>query len=125
LFAPIRCLAPLVVAAGCSAALAVAAPSGAASTCKLSIATARHMGPTYVTLLKVSGTSCATAIKVTKAFHRCRLKKGATARCTTKVQGYSCTEKRPASLKSALSFDGDVTCRRGGARVVHHYQQDT
>jgi hypothetical protein len=125
LLRPIRCLAPLVVAASCSAILATAGPSGAASTCKLSIATARHMGPTYVTGLKVSGTTCANAIKVTKAFHSCRLKTGVKGRCTTKVMGYSCTDKRPAALQSALSFDGDVTCKRGAARVVHHYQQDT
>jgi hypothetical protein len=83
------------------------------------------MGPTYVTVLKVSGTSCAAGIKVTKAFHSCRLKHGVKGRCTTKVQGYSCTDKRPAALQSTLSFDGDVTCKRGGARIAHHYQQDT
>jgi hypothetical protein len=125
LFRPIRRLAALVVAASCCAALTIPAASGAASTCKLSIATARHMGPTYVTVLKVSGTSCATGIKVTKAFHSCRRKHGVKGSCTKKVLGYSCTEKRPAALQSALSFDGDVTCKRGGARIMHHYQQNT
>ncbi len=72
----------------------------------------------------MTGVSCATGKKVVKAFHSCRLKHGKQGKCTSKVSGYTCTEKRPASLKSAFSFEGDVTCKSGSKRITHHYQQD-
>jgi hypothetical protein len=130
---PIRRIAPLAVAVLSAAVLAAPAASGAASTttCKLSAAKARHLGPTYVATpegqarFSVVGTSCASGEKVIKAFHACRLKKGKEGRCTTKVLGYSCTDKRPAALRSPLSFDGDVTCRSAAKRVTHHYTQNT
>jgi hypothetical protein len=121
----IRRLAPYAAAAATAAALALPASSGAATTCKLSLTTARHMGPTYVTSVKVSGTSCDNGVKVTKAFQSCRLKHGKKGRCTTKVLGYACTEKRPADLTIPTEFTGQVTCKRGGARVTHEYQQNT
>ncbi|MEY2440581.1 MAG: hypothetical protein QOJ46_7 [bacterium] len=121
----IRRLAPLVAAAATAAVLAVPAASGAATTCKLSLSTARHMGPTYVTLMKVSGTSCANGVKVTKAFHSCRLKHGKRGRCTTKVLGYSCTDRRPSDESIPTQFTGHVTCKKGRARITHDYQQDT
>jgi hypothetical protein len=101
------------------------ASAGAATTCKLSLSQARHMGPTYVTLLKASGTSCANAIKVTKAFQSCRLKHGKKGRCTTTVLGYSCSERRPADEMIPTQFTGHVTCKKGGARISHEYQQNT
>jgi hypothetical protein len=122
---PLRRLAPYVAAVATAAALAVPASSGAASTCKLSLSQARHMGPTYVTLLKVSGTSCTNGIKVTKAYQSCRLKHGKQGRCTTKVRGYSCTDKRPASERIPTQYTGHVTCKKGSARISHDYQQDT
>jgi len=121
----IRRLAPLVAAFATAAMLAVPASSGAATTCKLSLKTARGMGPTYVTRLKVSGTSCSNAIKVTKAFHSCRLKNGKRGRCTTRVLGYSCTERRPSDEMIPTQFTGHVTCKKGSARITHDYQQDT
>ena len=122
---PFRRLAPYVAAVATAAAIAAPASSGAASTCKLSLKQARSMGPTYVTKLRVSGTSCANGIKVTKAYQSCRLKHGKKGRCTTKVLGYSCTDKRPASESIPTQFTGHVTCKRGSARVLHDYQQDT
>jgi hypothetical protein len=122
---PFRRLVPFAAAVATAAALAAPASSGAATTCKLSLTQARHMGPTYVTLMKVSGTSCANAIKVTKAFHSCRLRHGKKGRCTTKVLGYSCTDRRPADESIPTQFTGHVTCKRGGATIRHDYQQDT
>lgn len=122
---PTRRLARYVAAAATAAALAAPASAGAATTCKLSLKTARSMGPTYVTLMKVTGTSCSNGIKVTKAFHKCRLKKGKKGRCTTKVLGYSCTERRPSSESIPTQFTGYVTCKKGGARITHTYQQNT
>lgn len=130
--APTRRIASLLVAGLLSAGLAVPASSQAATTCKLSVRRSQSLGPTYVTTSKTSGTpgyrvtktSCATGLKVVKAFHSCRLKKGKKGRCTTRVLGYSCTDKRDPALASPLSFDGDVVCRRGDARVTHHYTQN-
>lgn len=128
----IRRIAPLSVVVVSAVAVAIPAASGAASTtCQLSASKARHLGPTYVATaggkprFSVRGTSCASGERVIKAFHACRLKKGKQGRCTTKVVGYSCTDKRPAALRSPLSFDGDVTCKRGSKRVTHHYTQNT
>jgi hypothetical protein len=129
---PIRRIAPLLVAGLLSAGLAIPASAQAATTCKLSVRKSQSLGPTYVVTSKSSGkpgyrvtkTSCATGLKVVKAFHSCRLKKGKKGRCTTKVLGYSCTDKRDPALASPLSFDGDVVCKRGDARVTHHYTQN-
>lgn len=129
---PIRRIAPFALAALSAVALAVPANSGAASTqtCKLSASDARKLGPTYVATTsgrptyRVRGVSCAGGKKVIKAFHACRLKKGKDGKCSTRVLGYGCTEKRPASLMSALSFEGDVTCKSGTKVVTHHYQQN-
>ena len=85
----------------------------------------RKLGPTYVTKVSVRGVSCSTGLRVVKAFHSCRLQHGKTGRCTRRILGYSCTEKRPTSLKGPVSYDGDVTCRNDTKRVTHHYQQNT
>lgn len=122
---PIRRIAVLGAVAIIAAILALPAVSGAATTCKLSLSAARSMGPTYVTLLKVTRTSCANGKKVTKAYHTCRLKKGKTGRCSTKVLGYSCTDRRPAGERIPTQYTGYVTCKRGDARITHSYQQDT
>ena len=99
--------------------------AASAATCRLSLKTARSMGPTYVTQLKQSGTSCSNAIRVTRAFHACRLRKGKAGRCTTPVLRYTCTDRRPAAERIPTQFTGYVTCKRGGARITHSYQQDT
>jgi hypothetical protein len=120
-----RRIVPFAAAVATAAALAIPGSAGAATTCRISASAARHMGPTYVTLMKVTGTSCANGIKVTKAFHSCRLKHGRKGRCTTKVLGFSCTDKRPASESIPTEFTGHVTCKKGGARITHDYQQNT
>jgi hypothetical protein len=122
---PLRRLAPCAAAVATAAAIALPASAGAASPCTLSLKAAQHMGPTYVTKLRASGTSCANAIKITKAFHACRLKHGKRGRCTTKVSGYSCSDRRPKDEMIPTQFTGHVTCRKGGARITHDYQQNT
>jgi hypothetical protein len=129
---PTRLIAPLAVAA--LSTVALAAPSGSvaasAKICKLSVPASEKLGPAYVTYttgkagFRATGVSCASGKKVIKAFHSCRYKKGKQGKCTSKVSGYSCTEKRPASLKSAISFEGDVTCKAGSKRITHHYLQN-
>lgn len=119
-----RRIAPVVAAAATAAVLALPG-SASAATCKLSLSQARKMGPTYVTQLKATRTSCSNGVRVTKAFHACRLKKGKKGRCTTKVRGYSCSDRRPASERIPTQFTGYVTCKRGRARITHAYQQNT
>jgi hypothetical protein len=122
---PICRIVPFAAAVATAVALAIPASASAATTCKLSLKTARSMGPTYVTLMKVTGTTCANGVSVTKAYHSCRLKKGKKGTCTTKVRGYSCTDRRPKSESIPTQYTGHVTCKKGGARITHDYQQDT
>ncbi len=119
-----------IICSSCVAAVLAAlvlAPAGSAATSCASALKGKEqkLGTTYVTTVKVTGTGCSTGFSVVKAFHACRHKKGAAGKCTAKVKGYSCTEKRPANLKGPASYDGDVTCKSGSKRVVHHYQQNT
>jgi len=46
---------------------------------------------------------------------------GKNGRCTSKVLGYSCTEKRSNVIKT--QFDAHVTCKKGRARIVTDYTQ--
>jgi len=121
----IRRIAPF--AAVCVVVMLTLPASSSAATCRLSPSTARNMGPTYVieAQLKQTGTSCSNAVRVTRAFHSCRLRRGKRGRCTTAVRGYSCRDRRPSDESIATQFTGHVTCRRGGARITHSYQQDT
>jgi hypothetical protein len=97
--------------------------ASAAARCSLSAREQRNLGPTYVTALSVSGTSCATGERVVRAYYRCRIRHGGRrGRCTSRVLGYRCTETRTSI---ATQFDARVRCRNGGARVNHSYTQFT
>src|SRR6476620_8859460 len=80
-------LATAVVAhAGTSAA--------ATSRCELS-KDGRKLGTTYVTKLTATNVTCTKAKSVVKAFHRCRRANGGVrGRCTSRVQGFRCSETR-------------------------------
>lgn len=81
-------------------------------------------GPTYVTSLTVRKAPCSEAESVVKAFHRCRYAKGGlSAHCTSKVLGYSCTEKR--FNVAYFGYDAQVQCKRDSRVVKHSYQQNT
>jgi hypothetical protein len=122
--APLRLIsAPCLVAAIALLAAAPAAP--AATSCKLSAKKSQQLGATYVTKLKVRGASCATGQRVAKAFNGCRREKGVKGRCTHKVLGYSCSDRRPASEQIPTQLNGHVTCTRGARRVTFDYQQNT
>jgi hypothetical protein len=105
-----------------AALLLAAAPSGAASATK-SCSPPKYPSIGYFNRLTVSGTSCTTGGKVALAYYRCRTKSGKNlaGRCTTSVLGYRCSEVRH-TIPTEIA--GRVTCRRGGATVVHVYQQD-
>jgi hypothetical protein len=114
----------------CAAALTVAlalVPTGSASAGSCSIHNQeRSFGPTYVTSLRVVGTSCKRGKEVVRAFHACRRAHGGikTGRCPYRVSvlGYHCREKR-GSIPTETT--GKVTCRRGKATVIHTYTQFT
>lgn len=84
----------------------------------------RGLGPTYVTALSVSRTSCATGVKLVKAFCKCRVKNGGRrGYCRSRVLGYKCSERRTNSIRT--QYDSSVKCSRGSARINHSYTQFT
>jgi hypothetical protein len=97
----------------------VAVPASArAATCS----TPKYPGSGYFTSLKVTHVSCATGRKFVVAYYKCRIKHGVSGRCTTKVSGYRCKEKRNSI---STEIDARVTCTRGSKKIVHTYQQNT
>ncbi len=105
----------------------VAAPSAQAAsfhTCRLTGTDARPVNdlPTYNMSLKQTGTRCATALRVMKAFHACRTK--TRAGCSRKVlTNWACTGRRTSSIQTL--FYGSFTCKWGSRRVTSSYQQNT
>jgi hypothetical protein len=94
----------------------------AAATCDLS-KDGRKLGATYVTLLKVRGVSCSKGKRVVKAFNGCRRAHGgADGRCTSRVLGFSCKERR-SGIDS--QYDAKVTCKAGTRSVIFNYTQFT
>jgi hypothetical protein len=109
-------LAALAIAA--VAALAGASAAQAATSCT----PPKYPGSGYFTSLSVTGTSCATGKDLVKSYYRCRIKKGKTGRCTSKVMGYSCRETKRVKIPTEL--DARVSCTRGARKIVHTYQQN-
>lgn len=113
------------------AGVALLPATASAATCKLTADEKYHRAnnkkPTYTRSLKVSGgASCATGHKMISAYYKCRVEppsSGKAGRCTKKVLGYSCSEKRSNVIKT--QFDARVTCRKGRARIVTDYTQFT
>jgi hypothetical protein len=120
----------LTLLAACAAILpAAASASGgapvaqAAGSCKVPKG-GRGLGPTYVTSLRVTGTSCSSGVKLVKAYYRCRVRNGGRkGTCKGGVQGFRCSEKRSSVITT--QFDAKVSCRKGSARVDHSYTQFT
>jgi hypothetical protein len=122
-----RVIALTLVAAG--AVLVPSAASGdgsdalSAAACKVP-GGGRGLGPTYVTSLRVSGTSCSSGVRLVKAYYRCRSRDGGRrGTCKGKVNGYRCSERRSNVIRT--QFDARVSCRKGSARVNHAYTQFT
>ena len=81
-----------------------------------------YPGSGYFLSLSVKGTSCANGRKLALAYYRCRTRSGRAGRCHRRVLRYSCRERRQTI---PTEIDAKVTCRRGGKRVIHTYQQNT
>jgi hypothetical protein len=80
-----------------------------------------YPGAGYFSSLSVSSTSCSTGRKLALSYYRCRLKHGASGHCTSRVEGFSCTERRQSI---PTEIDARVTCYRHREKVVHTYQQN-
>jgi hypothetical protein len=80
-------------------------------------------GPSYITELKVTNTTCARGKEVVRAFHKCRHRNGGRdGRCPKRArpEGYRCTETRS---KIATQLTGKVTCTKSRAKIVHSYTE--
>jgi hypothetical protein len=123
-----RCLSAILgaVVAMC---LAVTASAGATTWARAAGGCAiphggQHLGPTYLTALSVSGTSCSTGLAVVRAYHACQLKHGGVkAKCGSAVDGFRCSEKRGPSIPT--EFFSSVSCQKRSARVSYKYSQFT
>ena len=111
--------------------LTSAAPAGAATApvaraaggCTLG-SKGRTLGPTYVTALSVSHTSCGTGMNVIRAYNHCRVASGgANGYCHSRVLGFRCSEQ-PRST-SMIQFIGKVRCTSGRAVVNFTYVEFT
>ena len=116
-----RSFLPLAALAACASFAPSAyaeVPAQASKGCD--IGSGRGYGTTYVTRISVSGgPSCRGAKALIKSYHGCR--PGRRGRCP-RVAGYRCSENRFNS--SSLSYDSNVTCRKGGRTVRHTYTQN-
>src|SRR3954470_20094523 len=115
---PYVTLAGLLAAAACALPTTAAGSATAATTCH----TPKYPGSGYFTWLSVKGTTCTTGKRVALAYYHCRLRHGKAGRCTAKVLGYRCKERRNSI---PTEIDARVTCTRGARKVVHTYQQNT
>jgi hypothetical protein len=83
-----------------------------------------HLGPTYLTSLTVSGTSCSTGLTVVRGYHACQLKAGGVkSTCHSTVDGFRCSEKRGPSIPT--EFYSSVSCTDHSERVNYKYSQFT
>jgi len=114
------------------AALLVAVPAAAPSTSGPQAGAARgcnirgqqdNLGTTYVTTLRVSGTTCDNGKKVVRAYHACRHKSGGKGgRCRSRIFGYSCSERRLS--QSRVQYDARARCKKSGREVFQVYTQN-
>ena len=93
----------------------------AATKCGLS-SKPRAYGPTYVTSLRVSGTSCRNGRKLVRGYYSCRIRNGGRRGHCSGVYGYHCRETRTSS---PVQFDALVKCSKSGRSIAHRYTQNT
>lgn len=112
-----------LICAGLLLALSVVPTAASAATCSVD-RQERKFGPTYVTKITVTRTSCTTGKRLVRAYYKCRVANGGKdGRCRKRVRGFRCTERRTNVISTG--YDSRVTCRDGSRRVVHDYQQFT
>jgi hypothetical protein len=82
----------------------------------------RAYGPTYVTSLRVKGTSCRNGVKLVKGYYKCRKRNGGKKGHCRGVYGYRCHETRKSI---STEFDALAKCRKSGRSISHRYTQFT
>jgi hypothetical protein len=118
----------LAVSAGI-ALTALAATGGAADASPVlrasrSCTPPKYPGQGYFTgKIRVTNIGCAYGKRFVVAYYKCRTRNGTrpSGRCTSKVLGFSCTERRETI---PTEIDARVTCHRGTQHIVHTYQQN-
>jgi hypothetical protein len=104
------------------AALAMLALAGAGTAAAKSCSPAKYPGDGYFTSLSVRGTSCSAGQTVQRNHYRCRVRNGGKdGRCRSRVDGYSCSERRS---RISTEINGRVSCKKGSRRVSFTYQQN-
>ena len=107
------------------AAMAMSATAGAsgpsAFAASKNCSPPKYPGNGYFTSLKVSGTGCTTGKRVALSHYKCRTKHGKKGRCSSRVRGFRCSEKRNSIPTEINSI---VTCKDGGKTVKFSYQQN-
>ena len=113
---------PMLTVIACLALALAATPSSAAGR---SCTPPTYPGSGYFTgKIRATNVGCAYAKRFVRAYYRCRTSSGRrpTGRCTSRVLGFKCTERRGES--SPVEINARVTCNRGTQRIVHTYQQN-
>jgi hypothetical protein len=117
-----------IVVALCAAVLTAGTASAttdpvahASAKCNIS-GKERDLGATYVTSVTATRVSCSSALKIVKAFHKCRKANGPAGRCVKRVSGYACSERRESI---PTQFDARATCKKGKRTIVQQYTQNT
>ncbi len=109
---------PALLAVGAPSATAAEPTAQTSRSCKAP----NYPGSGYFTSLSVTRTGCSRGKSVALAHYRCRVKRGRAGRCTSRVLGYRCSERRNSI---PTEINARVTCRRSSAKVVFTYQQNT
>lgn len=101
-----------------------AAQTRSAATVRCNISRVWHnLGPTYVERLTVVRTTCANGKTTIRDYNRCRLRAGGVkGRCASRVNGFSCRERRYAS---PIQFEAVVACTNRRSAVNFSYSEDT
>ena len=117
-------LAAVALSAVAGSAAHASAVATASKTCDLTTHEQRHLGASYVTSLKVAGTTCSKGKTVVADFHACRKDSGGkNGKCHSKVDGYSCEENRYDAVPG-VQYNSRVKCERGDKVVRHTYTQN-
>jgi hypothetical protein len=102
-------LAAALLAGSLAASGAALAGASKSAGRKCSVGSGEGYGYTYLTSLQVTGTSCATGVKV--------------VRSKASLKGWRCTRK--VLDKSPVQYDARETCRSGKRQVVYGFTQNT
>lgn len=119
-------IAPILAALALAAFAAGPSGAGAAEAqkrgaCDIS-GQQTELGASYVTSVKARKVGCSKALKVVKAYHKCRKDNGGRDGRCGRVKGYSCSEKRESSPSQ---YNAKAKCKKGGKKVVQTYTQNT